>query len=84
MIKLLLLTHCWFPEENSRKALEKLCKYFDWNVFGLAVAKDYMSSKKITVSRYVKMLNSKDAAKKVRQLEEKRHEKTLYKMYIYV
>ena len=27
------------PEENSQEDLENLCKYFDWNVFGLAVAK---------------------------------------------
>ena len=67
------------PEENSKEDLENLCEYFDWNVFGLAVAKDYISSKRIKVSRYLKMLNSREAAKTVREREEQRHKQTLYK-----
>lgn len=65
-------------DENSEENLSELCSYFDWNILGLTIAKDYILKNKMTVKMYLNMLSDKVAAETVRQTELSGNERTLY------
>ncbi|XP_028397851.1 uncharacterized protein LOC114521572 [Dendronephthya gigantea] len=65
-------------DKNSNEDLSKLCKYFESNILGLSVAKDYILRNKMTVNKYLKLLSDKKAAEIVHRTELSKNERTLY------
>ncbi|XP_046853861.1 uncharacterized protein LOC124447007 isoform X1 [Xenia sp. Carnegie-2017] len=63
--------------KDGKEKKRKLCDYFGWNILGLTVSKDYIDQYKITINKYLDLLNHKVAANKVRD-EEQNHKIHLY------
>ena len=64
--------------DNNKEDLKELCSYFGWNILGLTAAKHYMSKNKITARVYLKLLQNRVTAEKVRHSSESSHYRILY------